>query len=474
MPEGVVQWFDPGSGEGRIAKSGRVYAVAGAAMEPATRVAGCRVHFDVDRRRPGVASNVTALRGGRSDRHHHGRGSTAGARRPDTKSRPAGRPFFDRLIRAETRPGDVVRRWAALVDEGEADRAIGFYAPNAVVHTPDADLATRSDLLDLLRNASADGARPTATVLGYDGMFRVIRPATDDAGDEESWLRVEHGQITEQWWRTRPPAAHEAEAEWPFPVAVVARGEVADGLRSDAADRIAGLSEEVGERVLCGQVKLTQHADPAAVAPAVAEAMLDVNGQVVRARVSATVMTDAVDRLVARMQRQLRRFGWSRPVDVLPEPHEWRHGNLAGHEEITWFQRPVDEREIVRSKTVVDEPQTVDEAAFDMELLDHGFYLFNELSSGHDVLLFRRSTGELELMSTEPTAIRGLEPVVAVTIAEIAPPVLSLDEAVEWLGTTDQRFLFFIDSESERGTVLYHRYDGHYGLITPAAETSTD
>jgi hypothetical protein len=32
----------------------------------------------------------------------------------------------------------------------------------------------------------------------------------------------------------------------------------------------------------------------------------------------------------------------------------------------------------------------------------------------------------------------------------------------------DLPFLFFVDAERGRGAVLYHRYDGHYGLIAPA------
>jgi len=29
-------------------------------------------------------------------------------------------------------------------------------------------------------------------------------------------------------------------------------------------------------------------------------------------------------------------------------------------------------------------------------------------------------------------------------------------------------FLFFVDAANQRGSLLYHRYDGHYGLITAA------
>ena len=38
----------------------------------------------------------------------------------------------------------------------------------------------------------------------------------------------------------------------------------------------------------------------------------------------------------------------------------------------------------------------------------------------------------------------------------------------EGLGLLGLPFLFFIDAAQGRASVLYHRYDGHYGLITPA------
>ena len=31
-------------------------------------------------------------------------------------------------------------------------------------------------------------------------------------------------------------------------------------------------------------------------------------------------------------------------------------------------------------------------------------------------------------------------------------------------------FLFYLDGDHGRGCVLYHRYDGHYGLIAAKAE----
>lgn len=33
-------------------------------------------------------------------------------------------------------------------------------------------------------------------------------------------------------------------------------------------------------------------------------------------------------------------------------------------------------------------------------------------------------------------------------------------------------FLFYIDATTRRGNVLYHRYEGHYGVIAPAEPTA--
>ena len=45
---------------------------------------------------------------------------------------------------------------------------------------------------------------------------------------------------------------------------------------------------------------------------------------------------------------------------------------------------------------------------------------------------------------------------------------LPVEQAADRLGLLGLPFLFFIDAAQGRASVLYHRYDGHYGLITPA------
>lgn len=53
-------------------------------------------------------------------------------------------------------------------------------------------------------------------------------------------------------------------------------------------------------------------------------------------------------------------------------------------------------------------------------------------------------------------------------ISEQGPPELTVAEAMERLAADRETFVFFVNALTGRGNVIYRRYDGHYGLVTPA------
>jgi hypothetical protein len=111
---------------------------------------------------------------------------------------------------------------------------------------------------------------------------------------------------------------------------------------------------------------------------------------------------------------------------------------------------------------------TIDEAAFDLDMLGHDFYLFTELVTGADSVIAYDDDHGIELLQPEGV---DADPATgaAVPVRRGAPaPSLTTDEAVERLDAGGERFVFFVDADSRRGNVVYHRYDGHYGLITAA------
>jgi ribosome-associated translation inhibitor RaiA len=64
--------------------------------------------------------------------------------------------------------------------------------------------------------------------------------------------------------------------------------------------------------VLHARVRVIRHADPAVARPVVAQANLDVSGRLVRAQVEGATAQEAIDRLEARLRRQLGRIARDR------------------------------------------------------------------------------------------------------------------------------------------------------------------
>ena len=148
-----------------------------------------------------------------------------------------------------------------------------------------------------------------------------------------------------------------------------------------------------------------------------------------------------------------------------PAPaHEWRHGDQPTVRP-DHFDRPVGERELVRHKTFAPGDLTVEEALFDMEMLDYDFFLFRESSTGADAVLWRVDDA-LHLRVTGDA-----EPDVGTTGAALDPDEVaesSVRDALERLDAGGEPFVFFRNRVTSEANVAYRRYDGHYGLLTPA------
>ena len=258
----------------------------------------------------------------------------------------------------------------------------------------------------------------------------------------------------------RAPAA-------PAPVEITQRGDVPVGAGDHARGKVEHVLRLAKEPILSAHVVLTMSPDPAVERSARAEASFDVNGTPVRAHAVAADMFAAVDLLEEKLERNLAqhadrlrtRHRWIGEAGA----HEWRHGDLPTQREAS-FPRPADQREVVRRKTFALQEMTPDEAAFDMDLLGHDFYLFRDLQSGKDAVVYRNGDGRFALKGD---VVPYAEHETLLSVAGAAP-TLSEADATARLALSGEGFLFYLDPDSGRGRVLYLRYDGHYGLITAA------
>jgi ribosomal subunit interface protein len=255
----------------------------------------------------------------------------------------------------------------------------------------------------------------------------------------------------------------------PINIEVTARGEVSDRARDEARRKLGELEGFSKGPILGARVVLIQEANPRIAMPARAEAELDLQGRVVRARAAAPSMEAAVDDVAERLQRHLRRY-----VERLltrerepaqPPPGEWSHRSWSPPRPPT-FVRPVEEREIIRRKSFAFGPMSVDEAADALEDLDHEFFLFHDAETDADAVVYWRDDGLLALI--EPRWAASADDYGPVRDRNRFSSPIDLLTAVEEMNAVAHRFLFFENATTGRGNVIYRRYDGHYGLIEPA------
>ena len=259
-----------------------------------------------------------------------------------------------------------------------------------------------------------------------------------------------------------------------FPdVEVVAGEEIPESARVEARKKVTALVRYVNEPVLRARVRLSQSHDPAVERPVIAQGNLDVNGRLLRAQVAAATTHEAVELLENRMRRRLDRMArhWEARRGGMPEPapHEWRHISEPTQRP-SYYPRPEAERQVVRHKTFAPAQVSIDEAAFDMDALDYDFYLFTDAETGQDTVIYHAGPTGYRLAQIDPDPAWIPHAAVPLTVSERPAPLLTVAEAKSRLDATGLPFLFFAEPMSRRGRLLYRRYDGHYGLIQPAAD----
>lgn len=378
----------------------------------------------------------------------------------------------DELLGADvsTQPVRLATVWAAAVTCRDVDDAVALYSPGAEVHTAAGVIRGRTGLLSFLEGLPvANDRNDVPSVAGRDRHVTVQWAAV---GDDPAWqttIAIEYGMILEQWIDGLEPVEM---SEGPGVIHVTTRGPVPADAPDFLRQHVETVLDTIGDPLLSARGKLEAATDPAVARPFRAEVALDVNGRVIRAHGLGTSTQEAImevvhrlrDRLEHRSDRERRR-----PAARTAGPGQWRHGNLPTVHP-PWFERPPGEREIVRHKSPVPFELTVDEAAWDMHMLDFDFLLFRELGSGQDTVIWLAADGAH--VQQVGQLLDDID--VGMTDAELASEPaarLSVRDAIARLDASGDRFDFFENASTGRGNVLYRRYDGHYGIITPRDET---
>lgn len=193
--------------------------------------------------------------------------------------------------------------------------------------------------------------------------------------------------------------AIETDAERAVDVAV--RGKKVDLSDAvvDAAGEKAGRLGRFAPDLNRVEVEFSEVGNPRVPDRSVCEITVRLKGHFVRAHAAAPEPLAALDGALARMSQQLQRVKEKRVgrsharrrraaaatlPSALPEAEE------AAPEEAL----------VVRTKSFEVKPMPVEEAALQMDLLGHDFYLFTNVDNGRASVLYRRRDGHLGLIET--------------------------------------------------------------------------
>jgi putative sigma-54 modulation protein len=145
---------------------------------------------------------------------------------------------------------------------------------------------------------------------------------------------------------------------------------------------------------------------------ALCEVTVHLKGHFVKAHAACTEPVAALDLVIDKVEHQLTRLK-EKKVDrshprrrrSAPPPalDDWDEGTLAdagpaGEAAAANAGTRNGHAQIVRTKQFDAKPMDVDEAAMQMDLLGHDFYLFTNAESGHAAVLYRRRDGHLGLI----------------------------------------------------------------------------
>jgi putative sigma-54 modulation protein len=172
---------------------------------------------------------------------------------------------------------------------------------------------------------------------------------------------------------------------------------VSDSLRVAVEDKLSRLVRFL-DGMERAEVRFLEDRNPRIADKEVCEVTMHGHGHVVRARAAAGDSFAAVDRVVDKLEHRIEKLKGK----LAGRSHPRRHGSVesplgqvdaGGHTEEDEGQP-----RIVRTKQFAIKPMTPDEAALQMELLSHDFFLFTNADTSAAAVVYRRKDGQIGLI----------------------------------------------------------------------------
>jgi putative sigma-54 modulation protein len=169
--------------------------------------------------------------------------------------------------------------------------------------------------------------------------------------------------------------------------------EITGALREYAEEKVKKL-EKYFDRILKAEIEMCVEKNPKISENQCIEVTIFSTGPVIRAKESAVDMYQAIDLVYDKLERQVKRFKRKR----IGRSHHNANQKvkplvLTGEEE-----EELEEPKIVKTKSFPIKPMTPEEAALQMDLVGHDFFVFINAETDQTNVVYRRKDGNYGLI----------------------------------------------------------------------------
>jgi putative sigma-54 modulation protein len=208
--------------------------------------------------------------------------------------------------------------------------------------------------------------------------------------------------VKDQVSRTRPVA--KGEVTQTMEISFRSRNvEVPEAVRAAVTDKLSRLSKFLGG-VDHAEVRFSEERNPRISEREVCEVTLHGGGRVVRAKASAAEPLTAVDKVVDKLEHRMEKLKGK----LVGRSHPRRHASVdspasLGVDRASQNGADTDAQDdgeitIVKTKQFAIKPMMPDEAALQMVLVGHDFFLFTNAETSRAAVVYRRSDGNVGLI----------------------------------------------------------------------------
>ncbi len=172
--------------------------------------------------------------------------------------------------------------------------------------------------------------------------------------------------------------------------------EITDRLRAVTQEKIGRLSRH-HDGWEHAEVHFSEERNPRISAKEVCEATLRGHGRIIRAKAASADSLASLDRVVDKLEHQIDKLKSRLISRTHPKRHQVDSVGPRDDEDDESGSSQGPPR-IVKSKRFDIKPMTPEEAALQMDVLGHDFYLFTNSETGVAAVVYRRNDGDVGLI----------------------------------------------------------------------------